>query len=391
MHILVLGGCGEIGEKVIRELVKSTEVTKIIIADIFIAKAKSLAKELGEKVSALQVDITNHDELVKALRSADVVVNCAGPFYKFGVPIVKAAVEARVNYVDIDDDYLSTKELLDDAELNKSAKDAGITVIIGLGVTPGLSNIVAKYGAGKLDNTEEINVTWVVTSTESQMTPASMAHMLFALAHGKVPTYEDGKWINVKPLADGAEKINLPAPFGEVEVYHCGHGEPISLPHYIKNVKKVSCKIGFIPPEIREMYTFMNDFGFTRTEPIRVRDISVTPFDVTIANLPYIPEETIARTFKLEETVPAFVCQVSVKGKKSGHPTEFVYKYFAESHVKATFLPPALCAVMLGRKEIESTGVMAPEGCINPAPFLKEMASRGIVWSETSITTSFIE
>ena len=47
--------------------------------------------------------------------------------------ILKAAIEAHVNIVDIDDDFDATKDSLD---LDKSAQKAGITAIIGMGASP---------------------------------------------------------------------------------------------------------------------------------------------------------------------------------------------------------------------------------------------------------------
>ena len=53
---------------------------------------------------AVAVDARSRESLVSAMRGANVVLNCVGPFYRFGPPILEAAIEARVDYVDVCDD-----------------------------------------------------------------------------------------------------------------------------------------------------------------------------------------------------------------------------------------------------------------------------------------------
>lgn len=43
-----------------------------------------------------------------------------------------------------------------------------------------------------------------------------------------------------------------------------------------------------------------------------------------------------------------------------------------------TALPLAIGALMLGRGEIRLPGVVAPEDCIDPGPFLVELEKRGV-------------
>ncbi len=65
----------------------------------------------------------------------DVVINYAGPFYKTAVAVARAAVESKVNYIDICDDY-EAAEILFASDIDKAAKDAGITVLTGMGLIP---------------------------------------------------------------------------------------------------------------------------------------------------------------------------------------------------------------------------------------------------------------
>lgn len=386
MRIVVLG-CGEVGEAAVRELAKADEVTEITITgrpeDYSLARARSITKELGEKVSAEHADATDHKSLIKVMKDADAVVNFIGPYYKFGVPVVKAAVEAGVNYVDIQDDYGSTQRLLDDVELNKSAEDAGISAILGLGISPGQTNVFAKYGADKLDEVEEIHTAWAFTTASGAASTAAMYHMLEVIS-GKVPTYEDGKWIDVVPFVDGEETIEFLEPLGKVKVYHVGHPEPVTIPRYIKGVKVVDNKAGIVPPEVSLMYRCFVDYGLADEEPMTIQGVKIKPRDFLIEHTMSLPEERIVKVFRLEEVQPLFGCRIEVKGKKEGITKRYIYQYLSEDYYRATYVPAIIAAIMLGRGEIEAKGITAPEGCIDPEPFIKRLVERGIAWYTTT-------
>ncbi|MFN3591658.1 MAG: hypothetical protein ACK4TG_05680, partial [Thermaurantiacus sp.] len=70
---------------------------------------------------------------------------------------VRAAIEAGVPYVSLCDDYDAAQAVL---ELDLLAKEKGVTVITGLGWTPGLSNVLARRAADQLDEVDEIHVAW---------------------------------------------------------------------------------------------------------------------------------------------------------------------------------------------------------------------------------------
>jgi len=166
MRAVIIGGVGGMGQGVARDLIKQEQVTKVILADLY-PDPERLAPKLrdSEKASLVKMDVNDHDIMVSAFKEVDVVINCAGPFYKTAVPVAKAAVEAKVNYIDICDDYEGT-EILFNSEIDKMAKEAGITVLTGMGSDPGTNNILVKWYADKLDRVDDIYLYWVVSIAE---------------------------------------------------------------------------------------------------------------------------------------------------------------------------------------------------------------------------------
>ena len=123
MKILALGGAGQEGARAVSDLAKSPQVEAVIIGDINLDAANRLKSSIGgTKATSVRVDATDHEQLVAALRDIDVVLSFVGPYFRFGVPILKAAIASGCNYVDICDDTEPTLEML---ELSREAEAAG--------------------------------------------------------------------------------------------------------------------------------------------------------------------------------------------------------------------------------------------------------------------------
>ncbi|HOG45622.1 MAG TPA: saccharopine dehydrogenase NADP-binding domain-containing protein, partial [Anaerolineae bacterium] len=238
-RIVVLGGCGDVGSHAVRDLAETYEGT-VVIADYRVELAKRLAAELGAKAEARFVDANSEESLVNAMKGADAAVGCIGPFYRYAAPVARAAVQAGVNYVDVCDDYGPIAELL---ALDGAARAAGMTLVTGVGWTPGLTNLLAKKGAAELDEVDEIRVFWAGSSADSTGLAVIM-HVFYAVT-GQVPTYKDGAWLDV-PAGSGVEKVEFPQPLGVVRVFHCGHPEPLTIPRYLK-ARTVSLKGALVP------------------------------------------------------------------------------------------------------------------------------------------------
>ena len=123
MQALVLGGAGAMGQAVARDLIKQEQVKKVILGDINTDPSRLQDKlRNSKKVLLSRVDLNDHEGLVRVIKGVDVVINCAGPFYRTAITVSKAAIEARVNYIDICDDYEVIGYLFD-SEIDRAAKE----------------------------------------------------------------------------------------------------------------------------------------------------------------------------------------------------------------------------------------------------------------------------
>lgn len=378
MNITVLGGAGIEGTGIARDLVRSA-VSEVILADINVEEARKIAADLATEqtnVSACFVDVNDFEGLVNSIKNTDTVVSALGPFYKYGVKTVKATIEAGVPYVDLNDDYDSTKEAL---ELNDEAKKTGIPVIIGMGVSPGLSNVCAIYGANKLDRVDAISISWIAAAGPGG--PAVLLHFFHGISD-EIPIYFDKEWKSVSPVREGKKAIAFPDPFGLIEIPYIGHPEAITLPKFIEGVKTVTVRGSVYPLTVQNTFEKIAELGLLARKPVQINEISVTPrefilecFD-TLIETPEMHKEVDKVINSLPS--PAYGSLiVEVDGKKAGKSTNYQYIVNADL-CDITDWPASIVAQMLAKREIKQTGVLCPDQCIKPEPFFSALKNRGI-------------
>ena len=93
MRVLALGGSGGMGRFAVETSMQFKNISKIFVADINADAAIALSNTMNEMVSGFGLDVTDSDALRKAMEDADVVINTVGPFFKYGPPILEAAIE----------------------------------------------------------------------------------------------------------------------------------------------------------------------------------------------------------------------------------------------------------------------------------------------------------
>jgi len=379
MRAIVIGGTGGMGQGVARDLIKQEKITKVTLGDINIDLGRVQDKlRASEKVSLIRIDVNDHNGMVGAIRENDVVVNCAGPFYKTAVAVARAAVEARVNYIDICDDYEAVPILFSSVDIDKAAKEAGITVLTGMGSDPGTNNVLVKWYASQLDRVDEIHLFWVVSIAE--LSGAAWDHSLHMVT-GKIPQYLDGK-LEYVDGGTGEETAQFLEPLGTCVVRYVGHPQPITIPRYIEGVKKVVIKGALIPLWVDELIKEQKETGFLSTEPVVVRGTEVTPYDLTLKLWDTIP--------KSRDNGPAASgLKVIVKGERQEKRVTYTADIVGRM-APGTGLPASIAALMMDAGDVTVKGVVAPEGCIDPERFLAALLQRGAKIHQTETIASML-
>lgn len=379
MRAFVLGGAGGMGQGVARDLIKQEPITDVVLGDLF-PDPERLSPKLRDsaKTTLVKMDVNDHSGMVNAFKDVDVIINCAGPFYKTAVPVARAAVEARVNYIDICDDYEGT-EILFNSDIDEMAKQAGITVLTGMGSDPGTNNVLVKWYADRLDSVDEIYLYWVVAIAE--LSGAAWDHSLH-MTLGKIPQYIDGELVHVEG-GTGVVAEEFLDPLGTCHVRYVGHPQPLTIPRYIEGVKNVIIKGALIPLWVDELIKEQKDTGLLSKEPLELNGAAVIPYDLTLKLWETIPEGR-------DKGPQASGLKVIVKGVREDKKVTYTADMVGRM-APGTGIPASIAALMMNEGDVTEKGVMAPEGCIDPDKFLGAFLKRGARIHQTEKISSMFE
>jgi len=140
MRVLFLGGGGDMAASMIDLMKVEDNIEAVTLADLDGEKVAALAREAGNKFSAIEIDVTHRELLVEMMNEHDLALSYVGPFYRFEKPVAQAAIDAGVHYISIADDYDAYLQV---AELEKEARQAGVKILTGFGNSPGLTQMLA--------------------------------------------------------------------------------------------------------------------------------------------------------------------------------------------------------------------------------------------------------
>lgn len=364
MKILALGGSGGMGRFAVHSLIKHPQVESILVADLNESAAKKFASTLSEKTSGIGIDVTDKEALERAMNDVDVVINTTGPFFKLAVPILKAAIETKTHYLDICDDWEPTEKMF---LLNDEAKAAGITAIIGLGASPGITNMLGLMAMKELDQVSKVYTGWDMSSAqpeeESSQTGvnAAMVHGIEQII-GKVKVFSSGAYKMVRPL----EKVTVDYPqLGTYKANIFGHPEGISFPHHY--------------PEIKESLNLMHSNDDSLVSVLKLIrffiEIKLLSKNMAAKILTWLEGTQSPDTEKAGvEMLPSVYGYA--EGIKDGQKMSVATTFHTEENIddlsmgEGTSYPLACGVKMLADGVINQTGVHAPEsGIISPDLF----------------------
>ncbi|MCR4407207.1 MAG: saccharopine dehydrogenase NADP-binding domain-containing protein [Anaerolineae bacterium] len=359
MEIIVLGGAGDMGSRAVEDLAASPGVRRVTIADRNISAAREIAAKLagqGAAVDARYIDANNHRELVEAMRGYDVAASALGPFHLFEVKLVRAAIEAGVHYASICDEWEAAGAVID--QYGEEARRKGITIITGLGTSPGLSNAGVRYWAQQLDRIQRADI-YVYQPLNAGGGQAVVRHMLHIIS-GRVVAWRNHQRVMI-PACHEERLVEFPR-FGRIKVWNMGHSEPETIPRFIPDIEEVNFFMGFGPGS--GFFIYPARWGLFGSRRIRDAVAQAVSF-IERATSGQEPEEGAVR--------------IDVWGEVNGAEVHRLACGIGQMR-EATGLSLSIGTQMLARGELltEQGGVYAPEACLDPQTFIARLNARGI-------------
>lgn len=377
MRVLVLGGAGAVCNETTRDLAEYSDFGEIVVADYNLEAAQALVEEIGDqRLTAMHFDAEDYDAMLKLFPGFDVVVN--GLPWKYDLSVTKACVEVGVNGLDV-----STEE--DQWSYDLEAKEKDILFIPGVGATPGITNVMARSGADQMDQVEEVQINFAAFRCPAPA-PGLLITFLWEF-HPKTEErtyYKNGEFIWVGPF-EGLQTVNFPGQIGEQEVCYIPHPETRTMPKSL-GAKAVSVK-GCFPPHAMRLAKAMLESGLYSEEPITVKGIDTTSFEMMHEILLELPETK-------QTPLWAYGLVVDVIGKRDGR--DITIRFWTQhppmeewggkaAYYKNIAIPLSIGAQMIARGDIKAKGVQPPESVLDPGIFFAELEKRGITVKQKNL------
>jgi saccharopine dehydrogenase (NAD+, L-lysine forming) len=393
MRVLVIGA-GGVGSAIVSIASRRNVFDALVVADVDAARATRAAdRTRNPKVTATSVDASDHDEVLALIRSVDphVVVNACDP--RFNPAIFDGCFTAGCHYIDMamhlssphpTDPYNEVGVLLGQAQIDASQSwtERGLMAIVGMGVEPGLSDVLARYASDNLfTDIDEIGVRdgGNLRIEGLEFAPTFSIWTTIEECLNPPLVYERERGIFTTEPFSEPEIFTFPDGIGPLQCVNVEHEEVILMPMWL-DVGRVTFKYG-LGEDFIEVLKTLHRLGLDSTRPVRVHGADVSPRDVVAATLPNPAE--LGHRMTGRTCAGILVRGIGVDGRR--HETylyqvvdnEWTMKeYGHQAVVWQTALHPVVALEMIASGAWADAGVFGPEA-FPSEPFLDVIAEVG--------------
>jgi len=346
----ILGAGGIIAPAIVRDLAESEEAAELRLLDLDAERAQAVAGAHGGAKSTV-VGVDARANLAESLEGLDVLVNSAS--YRVNVSAMRACLEAGCHYIDLGGLYHLTGEQLD---ISPRFEAAGLLALLGMGSSPGKTNVMAAKAVAELGHTPEVIDVYAagrdLDPPDGPSYPYAPRTLVDELTEPPM-AISGGEPVALKPMQDGGS-YPFPEPIGEGETIYTLHSE---------------------------VRTFGDSFGCTECsfrlslapavlERVRAL-VSATDDEITAAANAAVPSSG--------NTVSAHVVRaddVTVTAVTRG-----MEEWGLGGGIVSTAAPAAAAVRLLARGKIDAVGARAPERCVSPDDLFPELERRNCVFN----------
>lgn len=391
-------GYGKMGKVVLDDLVKTAAFDELVVADAGPNFKSEIAAIHDSRVRPVSLNVDDNKALLGLLKGATVVVELLP--IRYTMQVAQAAVEAGTHLVSsvfiidwsVQDSEGVKRQQEQMADLDRAARQKGLTILKEFGMDPGLDLIVAgqtirqldevkvlyTYGAGFPEyrlataNPLGYKFTWSIVDTMySYAIPGRL------IKNGKaheIPAdgmFSNGNW----------HILDLEEMGGPLECFVNGDGE--SLATLFPAIAQSATTMGrFIcrRPGHAAFWEKMVKCGFVGTEPVKVRGIDVIPAEFCAALLGSQPQFH----YGTGERDVALI-RADARGSKGGKPTRVVgqLKDYRDLKTGYTAMQRTVAFPMSIGAQMILNGTLCQRGIVGPSqvpyePFLAELRKRGL-------------
>jgi lysine 6-dehydrogenase len=276
MNVLVVG-CGAMGRTAAELLSRRPSVTRLVLVDLDGAKAERVARSLPGTGAKIEAHAAAGDLVPALAAAADVIIGCVPWDQTLG--LIDTASAAGTDLVSITrpdtDDYESIRE---------ERAGAGRALVVGCGLEPGLTEILAAVAVRRHGSARRLRVRCGGVS-RSPHGPLCYT-LLFGDRLPLVPRtayYVQGGHLSATDRFTGVELVVIPG-VGQLEAYHDGLIPTVTEDPMFAGLSEFTQKTLRHPGFAAPVHT-LGALGFLSDEPVEVDDRPVSPRALTEALL----------------------------------------------------------------------------------------------------------
>lgn len=358
--IAVYGATGYTGKLVARELARRE--LDYVLSGRSAAKLRALASDLGGDPPVRPASLDDRDALRHVLGDCVAVINCAGPFMRYGEPVVRAAVETGTHYVDTTGEQPFMRFVYDRLDDAASAAEVAVVPAVGFDYLPG--DLISALVSRGVEPLEELVLAYAARGFAA--TRGTLHSGLEMLRSGGLE-YRDGA---LRPLGWRPRRVHFtfPEPIGRLAMLPYPGGEILTVPRHTRTRNVVALiNAGVAAPP------GMPDELVSLTQPalvLALRTPAKALADLAIERLSEGPSEEQRKGARFTIVAIARGEDGRVgRGQVSGGD---VYGLTAVTAVHS--------ASLLADPDYDRAGALSPASAFEPVEFLNYLGDHGVTF-----------
>lgn len=379
MKVLCLGGAGRICREAALDLVQYADFAEITIGDYDEKAGREVVAWLNDpRVNFRKVNIKDHAATVAAMRGYDIVMD--GSTITLNGLSTACIAEAGCHGINLNG-------FGEEYQYHSIFKDNGKVLVPGFGMTPGITDMMAKYALDRLDTIDTVRI------SHGAFRPiafsASITETTTYEYDPRLPSrvvYEEGEFLQVPPFARPLE-VALPEPYGTHLQYIIPHSETKTVAAYLAEQGKQARLIevrGTWPPKNMQLIRALYDWGIMQNDRIRIAGMEVGIMDALSA---YLMQYPVGQ----ETELYGYALHVDVTGTKDNRKLQYVLTHThpasdgsvadwekLRAYTRCVGIPMGIATVLIARGRVARTGVVMPEFAFDPEEIFRELEKRRI-------------
>ena len=349
MKAAVLGAAGTIAPAIVRDLAESEEIDSILLLDLRGEVAERVAAEHGGgRASAREADA--RAGLAEEIAGCDALINSAS--YRINLDAMQACLDAGCHYLDLGGLYHLTGEQL---AMSDRFEAAGLLAVLGIGSSPGKTNLMAARAVTELDSVDSIDVSAASRDLDPPpglSLPYALETLIDELTLPPV-VLRDGEAAEVEPLSEGGE-VDFGEPIGVAGTIYTLHSELRTFGESF-GCRECSFRLSLSPPLLEKLR------------------------ELTGAGEDRVREAGREAGRQSSETVSVHIIDASGGGRsvRMRSVTPPHADWGMGGGIVSTASPAAAAARLIARGRVDARGALPPERCLDPGEMFAELESRG--------------